>query len=86
VRSSLSTQLLGKAGVIQLATAGVAAGEKPAAWFSTNPVWEASANRGNIFWDARAVGDVAVGLGVPSNTRMLPFDLLALQYLSTTPR
>lgn len=37
-----------KAGFIKLATAGVDAGEKPAAWFSTNPTWDLSANRGNL--------------------------------------
>ena len=35
-------------GVIKLATAGIAPPEKGVAWFSTNPVWEPSANRGNM--------------------------------------
>jgi tRNA-binding EMAP/Myf-like protein len=35
-------------GVIKLATAGIAPPEKGVAWFSTNPVWEPSASRGNM--------------------------------------
>lgn len=35
-------------GVIKLAQAGVPKSERAAAWFSTNPVWDASANRANM--------------------------------------
>ena len=35
-------------GVIRLATAGIKPPERGVAWFSTNPIWEPSANRGNM--------------------------------------
>jgi hypothetical protein len=35
-------------GVIKLATAGIALPEKGVAWFSSNPHWDPSANRGNL--------------------------------------
>ncbi len=37
-----------QSGHIDLAKAGIARNERAAAWFSTNPTWESSANRGNM--------------------------------------
>jgi hypothetical protein len=37
-----------KSGYIDLARSGVPNNERAAAWFSTNPIWDASANRGNL--------------------------------------
>lgn len=34
-----------KAGLLRPATAGVPIGERPAVWFSVNPVWEETANK-----------------------------------------
>jgi hypothetical protein len=38
--------------VIKVASAGVADGETPAAWFSTNPVWEMTCNK--LWQDGRS--------------------------------
>lgn len=61
-----------KAGVIELARAGIGTNEKAAAWFSTNPVWDASANRGNLSFGGKSVSltkDVKAG-GGPVNLAM----------------
>lgn len=67
-----------KSGVIKLATAGIVAPEKPAAWFSSNPHWDLSANRGNL---ALKKGDYPVGTAFsvdPDEFEETPFDAEAM--------
>ncbi len=40
---------------IKLADVPFSTGERPAAWFSTNPIWEATCNKG---WQSKTTGEI----------------------------
>jgi hypothetical protein len=52
-------------GIIDVSSAGIGKGERPAAWFSTNPHWDASANKGNIFWENDELDKLKDTAGAP---------------------
>jgi hypothetical protein len=62
-----------ESGIVDLARAGIGAHERPAAWFSTNPAWEASANRGNVFLKKRDYQPGAVSVKT-EDIEEKPFD------------
>lgn len=62
-----------ESGVIKLATAGLQPPERPAAWFSTNPLWDASANRGNIYLKKKDYQPGLVNVNV-KDFEEVPFD------------
>jgi hypothetical protein len=61
-------------GVIKLATAGVQRPERPAAWFSTNPTWDASANRGNMTLKKREYQPGVIHVNLSKDIEETPFD------------
>ena len=61
-------------GRIKLAVAGIKRPEKGVAWFSSNPVWDASANRGNVQMKKADYQPGVVFDAKPSDWDVKPFD------------